>query len=180
MIYLRLFSIFFKVGLFGFGGGYAMLSLIQNEIVEQNQWITTQEFADMVAISQMTPGPISINLATYVGFTIGGIFGAVVCTLSLCLPAIILMFIIIRILHKYKDNFYVSSVLRWLKPAVAGLIFTSALLLMNAFNFCDFGLGKDNISLLICAFCFVAIYFFKANPIVMILCSGAVGWLVYF
>lgn len=180
MIYLRLFSIFFKVGLFGFGGGYAMLSLIQNEIVEQNQWITTQEFADMVAISQMTPGPISINLATYVGYSTGGIWGAIVSTLSLCLPAVMLMLVIIRVLHKYKDSYYVSCVLRWLKPAVAGLIFTAALLMINTFNFCDFGLNKGNVSLLICAFCFVAIYFFKANPIVMILCSGAVGWLVYF
>lgn len=179
MIYLKLFFVFFKVGLFGFGGGYAMLSLIQNEIVEKNQWITTQDFADMVAVSQMTPGPISINLATYVGYSTAGLIGAIISTLSLCLPSIILMYFIIKFLFKNKNNLYVNNILKHLKPAVAGLIFAAALLLMNRHNFCDFGTDQNNISLIICAVSFAAIYFFKTNPIIAILVSGFVGWLVF-
>ena len=91
MIYLQLFISYLKIGFFGFGGGYAMLSLIQNEIVEQRGWITAQQFADIVAISQMTPGPIAINSATYIGYTVAGVGGSVVATLAVCLPALTVM-----------------------------------------------------------------------------------------
>ncbi|MBR5812129.1 MAG: chromate transporter, partial [Alistipes sp.] len=91
MIYLQLFLGYLKIGFFGFGGGYAMLSLIQNEIVVQHQWLTNAEFTDIVAISQMTPGPIAINSATYIGYSIAGFWGSVVATIAVCLPALTLM-----------------------------------------------------------------------------------------
>ena len=97
MIYLQLFYTFFKIGLFGFGGGYAMLSMIQGEVVTRYEWLTPQEFTDIVAISQMTPGPIGINMATYVGFTVAGIPGAVIATIGEVTPSIIVILSLIHI-----------------------------------------------------------------------------------
>ena len=107
MIYLQLFISYLKIGFFGFGGGYAMLSLIQNEIVEQRGWITAQQFADIVAISQMTPGPIAITSATYIGYTVAGVGGSVVATLAVCLPALTVMLALTKFFIKLKDNHYV-------------------------------------------------------------------------
>ena len=104
MIYLQLFLSYLKIGFFGFGGGYAMLSLIQNEIVEQRGWITASEFADIVAVSQMTPGPIAINSATYIGYSVAGVCGSVVATFAVCLPALTLMLLITRFFLKLRDN----------------------------------------------------------------------------
>ena len=96
MIYLQLFWVFLKIGLFGFGGGYAMLSMFQFEVVDHYQWMTSQEFADMVAISQMTPGPISINVATYAGYTVAGFAGSLIATFSIVLPSLILLFFVLK------------------------------------------------------------------------------------
>ncbi len=172
---IELIYVFFKIGLFGFGGGYAMLSLIQFEVVDHFKWLTVQEFSDIIAISQMTPGPISINTATYVGYSVLGLVGAITATLSLCLPSIILLFFVIRYLMQNKENHYVKSILQALRPVLAGLILAAALLLMNKENFCDFGLGEYNISLVIFAVSFVALYFFKVNPILLLVISGVVG-----
>ena len=102
MLYLQLFWTFFKIGLFGFGGGYAMLSLIQGEVVTAHGWLTSQQFTDIVAVSQMTPGPIGINSATYVGFTAtGSVWGSVVATFAVCLPSFILMLTISKFFLKY-------------------------------------------------------------------------------
>ena len=90
MIYLQLLGVFIKIGVLGFGGGYAMLSLIQHEVVDHYAWMSTTDFADMVAISQMTPGPISINLATYVGYTTAGLGGSLLASFALCLPSLIM------------------------------------------------------------------------------------------
>lgn len=95
MIYLKLFYVFFKVGLFSFGGGYAILPLMQHEVVDVNKWISFKDFVDIVAISQITPGPISINLATHVGYRIGGVLGSTIATSSVILPSIIIMVIIV-------------------------------------------------------------------------------------
>ncbi|WP_373825645.1 chromate transporter, partial [Bacteroides heparinolyticus] len=103
MIFLQLFYTFFKIGLFGFGGGYAMLSMIQAEVVTRYGWLSPQEFTDIVAISQMTPGPIGINSATYVGFTAtGSVWGAIVATFAVTLPSFILMLTISRFFLKYQ------------------------------------------------------------------------------
>ena len=122
MIYLQLFISYLKIGFFGFGGGYAMLSLIHNEVVLQNAWLTNEEFTNIVAISQMTPGPIAINSATYVGYTVAGFWGSVVATLSVCLPALTLMIILTRFFIKLKDNRYMKSVIAFMRPVVMGKI----------------------------------------------------------
>ena len=179
MIYLQLLWTFIKIGVLGFGGGYAMLSLIQHEVVDNYGWMTMEEFTDMVAISQMTPGPISINMATYVGYDQAGFLGAILASFTLCLPSIIMVFLIIRLFMNQKGNTLMVNVLKGLKPAIAGLIFAAGLAMMNTQNFPDFGRGQYNISVVICVLAFVASYFFKANPILLIVLSGVVGFIAY-
>ena len=179
MIYLQLLWVFIKIGVLGFGGGYAMLSLIQHEVVEHYAWMTTTEFADMVAISQMTPGPISINLATYVGYTTGGISGSLLASFALCLPSMIMVYLIIRMFLNKKNSTLMDNTLKGLKPAIAGLIFAAGLSMMNAQNFVEIGRGQNNVSIIICVLAFVASYFFKVNPILLIVLSGVTGFLVY-
>ena len=136
MIYLQLFYTFFKIGLFGFGGGYAMLSMIQGEVVTRYDWVSTQEFTDIVAISQSTPGPIGINAATYVGFTAtGSIWGSVIATFAVVLPSFILMLTISKFFLKYQKHPAVEAVFSGLRPAVVGLLASAALVLMNVENF---------------------------------------------
>ena len=179
MIYLQLLWVFIKIGVLGFGGGYAMLSLIQHEVVYNYDWMNTTEFADMVAISQMTPGPISINMATYVGYTTGGFMGSLLASFALCLPSIVMVYFIIRLFMNKKSGSLMTNLLKGLKPAIAGLIFAAGLSMMNAQNFTQIGKGENNISILICVLAFAASYFFKANPILLIVLSGIVGLVVY-
>ena len=127
MIFLQLFYTFFKIGLFGFGGGYAMLSMIQGEVVTRHDWLSPQEFTDIVAISQMTPGPIGINSATYVGYDAivnagygmgWGIFGSALATFAVVLPSFILMLTISKFFLKYQKHPVVESVFNGLRPAI--------------------------------------------------------------
>lgn len=156
-----------------------MLSMIQFEVVEKHAWMTMSEFADVVALSQMTPGPISINCATYVGYQVGGIFGSLLASFSIVLPSLILLYFVLKFLFKHKNNFIIKTTLRDLKPFIAGLIFAAAMLMMNKTTFSDFGIGENNVSVIICAVTFVAIFFFKVNPMIMIALSGVAG-LVFF
>lgn len=179
MIYLQLLFAYLKIGLFGFGGGYAMLSMIQFEIVDHYGWMTTQEFADMVALSQMTPGPVSINIATFTGYSVGGFWGSLLATFSIVLPSLLLLMIVLRFLFRNKDNYIVKTTLSSMKPVIAGLILVAALQMMNSHNFVDFGLKGNNISLIICILTFAGVFFAKINPILLILASGLTGYLVY-
>jgi chromate transporter len=144
MIFISLFITFFMIGLFGFGGGYGMLSLIQHETVETHHWLTTAEFTDIVAISQMTPGPIGINSATYCGYTaihnagyghLMAVLGSVTATFALVLPSLILMILISRMFMRYMNTRPVQSVFQGLRPAVVGLLAAATLLLCNKENF---------------------------------------------
>lgn len=179
MIYLQLFWAYFKIGIFGFGGGYAMLSMIQFEIVDHYQWMTVQEFADMVALSQMTPGPVSINIATFTGYSVGGFWGSLLASFSIVLPSALIFVFVLRFLFKNKDNYIVKTSLSMMKPIIAGLIFVAALQMMNADNFSDFGLNGSNISVIICVLSFIGVFFLKINPIPLIIASGLVGYFVY-
>ena len=165
MIYLKLFISYLKIGFFGFGGGYAMLSLIQNEVVVQNGWLTNAEFADIVAISQMTPGPIAINSATYVGYTVAGFWGSVVATASVCLPALTLMILITRFFLRLHNNIYVKGAIAGMKPVVIGMIGAAVLLLLFPSDGGGFG---DIWSWLLFAVALYASYK-KANPIKLIM-----------
>ena len=188
MIFLDLFVTFFKIGLFGFGGGYGMLSLIQHETVERAHWLSTSEFTDIVAVSQMTPGPIGINSATYCGYTaihnagyghLMSILGSATATFALVLPSLILMILISKMFMKYMHHRTVEDVFKGLRPAVVGLLAAATLLLMTPENFStptenpwQFG-----ISCFLFAATFYGVMVMKINPIRMI-CYCAVAGLV--
>lgn len=187
MIFLQLFYTFFKIGLFGFGGGYAMLSLIQGEVVTRYGWLTTQEFTDVVALSQMTPGPIGINSATYVGYTslinagyssAVAVLGSVTATFAVVLPSFILMITISRFFLKYQKHPSIEAVFKGLRPAVVGLLAAAALVLMNGENF---GIAPKQVvvSLILFTGTFTLSMKRKANPILLIVVSGIIGYLVY-
>lgn len=174
MIYLKLFISFFKVGLFGFGGGYAMLSLIRSEVVESNQWISSSEFADIVAISQMTPGPIAINSATYIGFTASNsILGSLIATFAVLLPSLIIMLLVCYFFFKLKENEVVSSIFEGLKPALAGLIAAAAIQLVDKHTFVDYK------SVILFVIAFILAFRFKTNPILLIILAGITGYILY-
>jgi chromate transporter len=186
MIFLSLFITFFEIGLFGFGGGYGMLSLIQHETVEAHHWLSTAEFTDIVAISQMTPGPIGINSATYCGYTAVrnagygipmSIIGSATATFALVLPSLILMILISKMFMKYMHHRSVESVFMGLRPAVVGLLAAATLLLMTPDNFStpmedpwQFG-----ISCFLFVAAFVGVKFIGINPIRMICYCAAAG-----
>jgi len=190
---LALFTSFFKIGLFGFGGGLAILSLIQME-VETNSWMGQQEFVDIVAVSQVTPGPIGINCATYVGYTVGGIWGSVLATLAIVLPSLIIMLSICKayfwLSKRFKGNPYFEQTLRMLRFAVIGLIASAALLLIKPTNFID---STSWIIFSVVAFLTVLPNFVSAHhsplairlssvishPILLIVLSGLAGYLIY-
>ena len=186
MLFLQLFYTFFKIGLFGFGGGYGMLSLIQGEVVHHWHWMTTSEFTDIVAISQMTPGPIGINSATYCGFTAVhnagygysmSVVGSALATFALMLPSIILMILISRLFIKYMNTQAVQSVFAGLRPAVVGLLGAATLLLMTRENFSspDENPWQFWISVALFAATFIGTKILKINPIRMILYSAVAG-----
>ncbi len=181
MTYLSLFLTYLKIGLFGFGGGYAMLSLIQHETVEvihpgsTEPWLTPTEFTDIVAISQMTPGPIGINSATYIGYTVtGSVWGSILATIAVCLPSFLLVLLVSRLILRYKDNPIIKSVFQGLRPVVVGLIASAALLLMNRENFTD-----HTYSIAICLTSLVLAYFTKIHPIFIIILAGVAGYIIY-
>ena len=189
MVFLQLFYTFFKIGLFGFGGGYAMLSMIQGEVVTRYGWLTAQEFTDIVAISQMTPGPIGINSATYVGYTTiadcygtsYGILGSIIATFAVVLPSFLLMLTISKFFLKYQKHPSVEAVFSGLRPAVVGLLASAALVLMNSENFSS---PKEDIysfviSCLIFLVTFIGTKKYKLNPIGMIVACGIAGLILY-
>lgn len=178
MLYLQLFITFFKIGLFGFGGGAAMLSLIQFEVVEHYGWITASEFTNMVAVSQVTPGPIGINCATYAGYlATGSILGSAVATISLVLPSFIIMMLLIMFMTKMKNNKIVDSIMSLLRLTVVGLIAAAALLLITEETF---GAGyRDWTAWLIFIGAFIATKWLKLSPILMILSAAVIGLIIY-
>lgn len=186
MIFFLLFITFFQIGLFGFGGGYGMLSLIQNEVVYNHHWLTTSQFTDIVAISQMTPGPIGINSATYCGYTAVhnagygnalSMLGSGIATFALVLPSFILMILISRMFLKYMNTTMVQSAFSGLRPAVVGLLGAATLMLMTPDNFSVPSVNPWQfwISCFLFAATFVGTYFVKINPLKMIACSAVAG-----
>lgn len=191
MIFLYLFITFFEIGLFGFGGGYGMLSLIQHETVEHWHWLSSSEFTDIVAVSQMTPGPIGINSATYCGYTAVSnagysssmaVFGSAVATLALVLPSLILMILISRMFMRYMNTHTVQSVFNGLRPAVVGLLGAATLLLMTPENFST--PSEDAWQFYISIALFLATFFgtkvVKINPIKMIGCCAIAGIILFY
>lgn len=173
MIYLQLFLSYLKIGFFGFGGGYAMLSLIQNEIVIQQGWLTNEQLADIIAISQMTPGPIAINSATYVGYAVtGSVWGSLLATFSVCLPALTIMTLITRFYLRLRGNRYLQGAISFMKPMMIGMILAAALMLFDRATFIDWK------SWAIFGACFVASVK-RVNPILLLVASAVAGILIY-
>jgi len=169
MLLLRLYITFFKIGLFTFGGGYAMLPLIQQEMV-QHGWLTIEQFMDIVAISQMTPGAIAINNATFIGFKLAGIPGVLATTLGVVSPSLIIVLIIAAIFNKFADNELVQKAWSGIRPAVVGLILAAVI-----------SLAQNAITGLKEAFLAVIVLFLLAkvelHPIIVILISTVLGYL---
>ena len=193
-LYLQLFWTYTKIGLFGFGGGYAMLSLVQDEVVVKHGWITEQQFTDIVALSQVTPGPIGINSATYIGYTAtGSILGAIVATLAVSLPSFILVMFISMAFSRFRQNRWVEAAFVGIRPASVGLIASAALLLSihaeGVWQWINHANGeaivvRDNFpdlrSLLLFSVTFVAALRRWVHPILLILLAGGAGWLLYY
>ena len=188
MIYLYLFITFFEIGLFGFGGGYGMLSLIQTETVVHHHWLSSAEFTNIVAVSQMTPGPIGINSATYCGYVAThnagyngfmAVLGSAVATFALVLPSLILMVLISKMFMKYMNTSAVQNIFSGLRPAVVGLLAAATLLLLNEENFGSMRLNPW-ISVALFAATFFGTMFLKINPIKMICYAAFAGLLLLY
>lgn len=176
--YIKLIWAYFKIGLFGFGGGYAMLSLIHNEVVGTG-WISNQMFTDIVAISQMTPGPIGINSATYIGYVVtGSVLGSIVATLTVIIPPFILVLLASHFISRHNDSAVIKGAFMGLRPVVVGLIASAALLLMNSENF-GYVTSERLISIVICIASFCIVYFTRIHPILVIVLAGIAGLVVF-
>ncbi|MGV8146209.1 MAG: chromate transporter [Alkaliphilus sp.] len=172
MNYLNLFFVFFRIGAFTFGGGYAMLPLIEREIVFVYQWLTQEEFIDIFAISQMSPGPIAINAATFVGYRFSGVLGALFATFGVVLPSFILVTSLAKIIQKNKDSLYIKGIFAGIRPAVIGLI-SAACLSMLRISVVDYR------GIMITLIIFLVLMRTKIHPIILILSSGFLGILLY-
>ena len=192
----QLFLTFFLIGMFTFGGGYAMLSLIQAEVVVKHAWLSESMFADIVAISQMTPGPIGINCATYVGYDVlttsgaghlMGIVGSLTATLAIMLPSFIIVLLLVKFYNRVKGSPMFEGVMSVIRPAVVGLIGAAAIVLMFKVDWNglipSFQVVEENFpdwkSWCLFAAAFLASFKFKVNPILLIVLSGVMGLLLY-
>lgn len=199
-IYWKLIWAYLKIGIFGFGGGYAMLSLVQKSVVEPG-WISDQMFTDIVAISQMTPGPIGINSATYIGYVapstvnpelsgfFWGILGSVLCTLAVTIPSFILVLNAAHFIRKHSESGVIKAIFSGLRPVVVGLIASAAIMLMNAANFNPNGISWQLwVNVAICAGAFCLAWFpikwkgkkVKIHPIMIIILAGILGFTIYY
>ena len=174
MIYLKLFISFLKIGAFSFGGGYAAMPIIQSEVVDTYKWLTVEEFTDLITISQMTPGPIAINSATFVGIRIGGVVGAAVATLGCILPSTILLIFLAWMYKKYKKLNMIQSILSVLRPAVVVMIAISGIkILESAFGINGFSMENFKIHMLaIFIICMVLLLKYNKNPIFVMVLAG--------
>lgn len=183
MIYWELFITFFKIGAFTFGGGYAMLPLIQQEVISKG-WLETEELIDFVAISESTPGPFAVNVSTYVGTELAGVWGALCATLGVVLPSFIIILIVAGIYDRFRKSRIVNGAMAGLKPAVVGLIASVVLTAAQAASFgipglqvrVDFKLIAGTIMLVGA----IVALFKKVNPIIIIVSSAVLGIVISF
>lgn len=183
MICLQLFGTFFLIGLFSFGGGLASMELIRSRVVTQQAWLTNTEFTDIISISEMTPGPLGINIASFVGTRVAGVPGTVAATFAYVLPAMIIVMILAKIYYQYRNLDGVQGVLKGLRPAVAAMVLAAAVKLVgNAFwggmeNVCLS--GTNWVAVVLAALFFVLLQKKKTGPVQAILASGVMGAVIY-
>lgn len=184
MIYLKLLLSFFQIGLFSIGGGYAAMPLIQRQVVDMHEWLTMNQFADVMTIAEMTPGPIAINSATFVGIQIAGIPGAIVATFGCVLPSCIIVMTLAYIYYRYRGLTVVQGILQGLRPAVVATVASAALSLIILSFYgerslpADLG-GINYISVLIFGVSFFLLRKLKINPIIVMAGAGAAGVVLY-
>ena len=199
-IYWQLVWAYIKIGLFGFGGGYAMLSLVEREVVSSG-WIKEEVFTDIVAISQMTPGPIGINSATYIGYVAPGevdpslsgigwsLLGSLLATLAVVIPSFLLVLYSSHFIRKHSESGVIKAIFSGLRPVIVGLIASAAIMLMNTANFNPRHINWQlwtNIGICAAAFCLA--YFplklkkrsIKVHPILIIVMAGIAGFVLYY
>ena len=176
MTLLQLFLSFIQVGLFSIGGGYAAMPLIQSQVVDHYGWLSMSEFTDLITIAEMTPGPIAVNSATFVGIRIAGVGGAIVATLGCILPSCLIVSLLAFVYYRYKQMSALQSVLASLRPAVVALIASAGLSILKLVAFGGSGIGLENVDwvgLALFAAAFVALRKFKRGPILVMICCGA-------
>ncbi|ABY93620.1 MAG: Chromate transporter [Caldanaerobacter subterraneus] len=172
MIYLSLFWAFFKVGAFSFGGGYAMIPLIKKEIIDIHHWLSVDQFLDIIAISQMTPGPIAINAATFVGYKVGGFWGSAAATIGVTAPSFLIIIILALLIIRYRHLPWLDAFFKGVRPAVIALIVQAA-----------YSVGKSSFTgikdMLVAAVVFVGLYLLKINPLIIIVMAAILGIVIY-
>ncbi|MDZ7547965.1 MULTISPECIES: chromate transporter [Clostridium] len=169
---IKLFFSFFKIGAFSFGGGYAMLPFIQREIVENNNWLNINEFMDIIGISQMTPGPVAINSATFVGYKVSGVVGSIMATLGVVITSFILVSIISKTLEKFKESTIVKSALMGMRPVLIALILKAFLDLAKE-SYLDLK------SIIITTIIGLVLLSKKVHPILVIVIAAIIGLIFY-
>ncbi len=184
MVYLELFWSFLQIGLFSVGGGYAAMPIIEHQVVELHGWMTMQEFVDIITISQMTPGPIAVNSATFVGIQIAGLPGAIIATLGCIFPSCIIVLTLAWVYSRYRNLSVVQGVLGGLRPAVVAMIASAGLsiLVLSLWNGAAVSLNPadlDWVSLLLFVGALFALRRWKLNPIYAMLACGGVGLVLY-
>ncbi|MEL7605830.1 Chromate transport protein [bioreactor metagenome] len=187
MIYLQIFWSFFQIGLFSIGGGYAALPLIEHQVLEIHKWLTLGEFADLLTISQMTPGPIALNASTFVGTKVAGLPGAIIATVGCVTPSCIIVITLAYFYFKYKNLSTIQGILKGLRPAVVSLIASAGLsiLLLAVFKTEGVTLTTMNlsdinfISIAMVAAGVVVLRKFKMDPIKVMIAAGIVGIFIY-
>lgn len=186
MIYLQLFLSFLQIGLLSFGGGYAAMPLIQGQVVTEHPWLTMSEFTDLITISQMTPGPIAVNSATFVGIKIAGIPGAIAATFGCILPSCLIVTAIANLYLKYRNLAILQGVLGFLRPAVVALIGSAGISILltafwNASNLTEIAWSETKVSLVVIfAICVILLEKYKWNPILVMLVAGVMKTAVSF
>lgn len=176
MIYMQLFFSFLRIGLFSFGGGYAALPLIKYDVITLHHWMTVSEFTDLITISQMTPGPIAVNSATFIGNRIAGLPGAMTATAGCVLPSCIIIFILANLYLKYRNGSILRRALIALRPAVVAMIASAGLsILLNAFFQREQEMAWTGVHwemILIFILCFILLRKTKLNPVAVMLLAG--------
>jgi chromate transporter len=170
---LQLFTTFFKIGLFSFGGGYAMIPLIQKEIVEKKCWVDKDEIMDVLAVAQSTPGAVAVNSATAIGYRVAGKKGAMVSTLGVAIPSFLIIITIASFFSRFKDNIVVKSAFNGIGAAVIALIITAAISVSKTSI-------KDRMDIIVATVAFILVAFLKVNPIFVIIAGAILGCTIYY
>ncbi len=168
MTYLEIFWSFFRIGLFSFGGGYAMVTMIRHETVVLHHWISATEFVDLIAISEMTPGPIGINSATFIGYQVAGVLGSLVATVAVVLPSLLIVSILAYAFVRFRSNAVVARVLQMLRPVVISLIVAAAIVVLPP------AITSPSTAI-IGLVCLVLLQFTRSSPLLVLVGAGLAG-----